>query len=238
MTKDPWSTVLETYKKDDKIKGKISNIADFGIFVQIIPGVDGLVHVSDLSWTEHIAHPSDLYKVGQEVEAVILSVDEEHKKVALGVKQLSQDPWKTIEKDMPVGSRVTGTITKIGNYGAFVKLSNKVEGLIYNSELEQQKDSPVEVGQTRELRVININSSERKIGLSLKLEESKAEQEQVVAEKAKKKVVKQQQAENIERAAAAPKMKSALQIELEKHVARQAEQEAQSERTEKKKAKK
>lgn len=238
LTKDPWSTVLETYKKDDKIKGKITNIADFGIFVQIIPGVDGLVHVSDLSWTEHIAHPSDLYKVGQEVEAVILSVDEEHKKVALGVKQLSQDPWKTIEKDMPVGSRVTGTITKIGNYGAFVKLSNKVEGLIYNSELEQQKDSPVEVGQTRELRVININSSERKIGLSLKLEESKAEQEQVVAEKAKKKVVKQQQAENIERAAAAPKMKSALQIELEKHVARQAEQEAQSERTEKKKAKK
>ncbi|MBI2344772.1 30S ribosomal protein S1 [Candidatus Dependentiae bacterium] len=236
LTKDPWSTVLESYKKDDRIKGKITNIADFGIFVQIIPGVDGLVHVSDLSWTEHIAHPSDLYKVGQEVEAVILSVDEEHKKVALGIKQLTQDPWKLIEKEMPVGSRVTGTITKIGNYGAFVKLSNKVEGLIYNSELEQQKDNPVEVGQTHELRVVNINASERKIGLSLKLEESKAEQEQVVVEKAKKKPAKQ--AEAVERMPAAPKMKSALQIELEKHVARQAEQEAQTETKEKKKAKK
>lgn len=222
LSKDPWSTVLETYKKDDRIKGKITNIADFGIFVQIIPGVDGLVHVSDLSWTEHIAHPSDLYKIGQEVEAVILSVDEEHKKVALGIKQLSQDPWKTIEKEMPVGSIVTGTITKIGNYGAFVKLSNKVEGLIYNSELEQQKENPAEVGQTRELRVININASERKIGLSMKLEESK-DQEQAAVEKPKKKVVKQ--AEAVERMPAAPKMKSALQIELEKHAARQAEEE-------------
>ncbi len=233
LSKDPWSTVLETYKKDDRIKGKITNIADFGIFVQIIPGVDGLVHVSDLSWTEHIAHPSDLYKVGQEVEAVILSIDEEHKKVALGVKQLSQDPWKSLEKEMPVGSIVTGTITKIGNYGAFVKLSNKVEGLIYNSELEQQKENPAEVGQTRELRVININPSERKIGLSLKLEESKDEQ-QVVTEKPKKKVVKQ--AEAVERMPAAPKMKSALQIELEKHAARQAE--AQEGTETKKKAKK
>jgi small subunit ribosomal protein S1 len=233
LSKDPWSTVLETYKKDDRIKGKITNIADFGIFVQIIPGVDGLVHVSDLSWTEHIAHPSDLYKVGQEVEAIILSIDEEHKKVALGVKQLSQDPWKSLEKEMPVGTIVTGTITKIGNYGAFVKLSNKVEGLIYNSELEQQKENPAEVGQTRELRVININPSERKIGLSLKLEESKDEQ-QVVTEKPKKKVVKQ--AEAVERMPAAPKMKSALQIELEKHAARQAE--AQEGAETKKKAKK
>lgn len=221
LSKDPWSTVLETYKKDDRIKGKITNIADFGIFVQIIPGVDGLVHVSDLSWTEHIAHPSDLYKVGQEVEAVILSIDEEHKKVALGIKQLSQDPWKALEKEMPVGSIVTGTITKIGNYGAFVKLSNKVEGLIYNSELEQQKENPAEVGQTRELRVININPSERKIGLSLKLEESKEEQTAAV-EKPKKKPAKQ--AEPVERVNAAPKMKSALQIELEKHAARQAEE--------------
>lgn len=221
LTKDPWTTVLETYKKDDKVKGKITNIADFGVFVQIIPGVDGLVHVSDLSWTEHIAHPSDLYKVDQEVEAVILSIDEENKKVALGIKQLTQDPWKSVEKDMPVGSIVTGVITKIGNYGAFVKLSNKIEGLIYNSELEQQKENPVEVGQTRELRVVNINSTERKIGLSLKLEDTKVEKEHV-AEKPKKKAAKQQEA------AAAPKMKSALQIELEKHVARQAEQEAES----------
>lgn len=239
LAKDPWSTVLETYKKDDRIKGKITNIADFGIFVQIIPGVDGLVHVSDLSWTEHIAHPSDLYKVGQEIEAVILSIDEEHKKVALGIKQLALDPWKTIEKDMPVGSRISGVVTKIGNYGAFVKLSNKVEGLIYNSELDQQKENPVEVGQTRELRVVNINAGERKIGLSLKLEESK---DDVVVEKPKKKQQqKSVESESAERvaASAAPKMKSALQIELEKHAARQSEgQEVADTQEKKKKAKK
>lgn len=226
LSKDPWTTVKETYKKDDRIKGKITNIADFGIFVQIIPGVDGLVHVSDLSWTEHIAHPSDLYKPGQEVEAIILSIDEDHKKVALGIKQLSQDPWKVIEKEMPVGSRVSGVITKIGNYGAFVKLSNKVEGLIYNSELEQSKDNPVEVGQTRELRVININAGERKIGLSLKLEDTPKEEtqsHQQQAERPKRKAQKPVEVESDSKSAAsaAPKMKSALQLELERHAARQ-----------------
>lgn len=241
LSKDPWTTVKETFKKDDRVKGKITNIADFGIFVQIIPGVDGLVHVSDLSWTEHIAHPSDLYKAGQEVEAVILSIDEEHKKVALGIKQLSQDPWKTIEKEMPVGSRVTGTITKIGNYGAFVKLANRVEGLIYNSELEQSKEAPVEVGQTRELRVVNINPSERKIGLSLKLEETsnkEEQQQQFQAERPKRKAAKTVEAESSESKAAAPKMKSALQIELERHAARQQDgQPAQAEESQSKKKK-
>lgn len=225
LSKDPWTTIKENYKKDDRIKGKITNIADFGIFVQIIPGVDGLVHVSDLSWTEHIAHPSDLYKPGQEVEAVILSVDEDHKKVALGIKQLSQDPWKSIEREMPVGSKVSGTVTKIGNYGAFVKLSNKVEGLVYNSELEQRKDAPVEVGQIYELRVVNINAGERKIGLSLKLEESKEDYVPAAPKQPKKKVVKEVEpdyaAEQKAAAVSAPRMKSSLQIELEKHAARQ-----------------
>lgn len=246
LSKDPWTTIKENYKKEDRIKGKITNIADFGIFVQIIPGVDGLVHVSDLSWTEHIAHPSDLYKQGQEVEAVILSVDEDHKKVALGIKQLSLDPWKSIEKDMPVGSRVMGTVTKIGNYGAFVKLSNKVEGLIYNSDLEQRKESPVEVGQTYELRVVNINAGERKIGLSLKLEETKEEQQHYQAPAPKQQKPQQQQpkkkAPKVEeddyvdqKASMAPRMKSSLQIELEKHAARQQDESYGEEKENKKK---
>ena len=189
-----------------------------------------------------------MYKSGQEVEAVILSIDEEHKKVALGIKQLSLDPWKSIEKEMPVGSRVSGTITKIGNYGAFVKLANKVEGLIYNSELEQSKDNPVEVGQTRELRVININAGERKIGLSLKLEDTGKEDhaaQQFQAERPKKKVARTVESDQKEveqsKAAAAPKMKSALQIELERHAARQQDGEAvenQDSQSKKKKAKK
>ena len=204
-----------------------------------------MVHVSDLSWTEHIAHPSDLYKSGQEVEAVILSVDEDHKKVALGIKQLSQDPWKTIDKEMPVGSRVMGTVTKIGNYGAFVKLSNKVEGLIYNSDLEQGKENPVEVGQTHELRVVNINAGERKIGLSLKLEATaqdqqapvvKQQQQQQPKKKAPVKVVEE---DYVEKASSAPRMKSSLQIELEKHAARQNEESLEgAQDSKKKKAKK
>lgn len=225
LNKDPWSKIKEEYKDGDKIKGKITNIADFGIFVQIIPGVDGLVHVSDLSWTEHIAHPSDLYKIGQEVEVVILSINEENKKIALSVKHLSKDPWQSIEKEYPVGSRVNAEVTKIGNHGAFVKLPNRVEGLVYKSDLDAYQGAPVEVGQTRELRVVNINAGERKIGLSLKLEDDKKEQQQASAnaeDKPKRKVAAKSEVK-ADKKAAAPMMKSSLQLELEKHAAKQAD---------------
>lgn len=221
LNKDPWSKIKEEYKEGDKIKGKITNIADFGIFVQIIPGVDGLVHVSDLSWTEHIAHPSDLYKAGQEVEVVVLSINEENKKIALSVKHLTKDPWQTIEKEYPVGSKVFGEVTKIGNHGAFVRLPNKIEGLVYKSDLDSYQGEPVEVGQSRELRVVNVNVGERKIGLSLKLEEEKKEQPVKVEEKPKRKVAEKAEAK-AEKKAAAPTMKSSLQLELEKHAAKQA----------------
>lgn len=221
LNKDPWSKIKEEYKEGDKIKGKITNIADFGIFVQIIPGVDGLVHVSDLSWTEHIAHPSDLYKAGQEVEVVVLSINEENKKIALSVKHLTKDPWQTIEKEYPVGSKVFGEVTKIGNHGAFVRLPNKIEGLVYKSDLDSYQGESVEVGQSRELRVVNVNVGERKIGLSLKLEEEKKEQPVKVEEKPKRKATEKSEAK-AEKKAAAPTMKSSLQIELEKHAAKQA----------------
>ncbi len=220
LNKDPWTTIKEEYKEGDKIKGKITNIADFGIFVQIIPGVDGLVHVSDVSWTEHIAHPGDLYKVGDEVEAIILSLNEESKKIALSIKHLTQDPWKTIENEFPVGSKVQGVVTKIGGHGAFVKLDNKIEGLIYNSDLESYKGDPVEVGQTHELRVVNINAAERKMGLSLKLEDDR---KMVSEEEISRKRTAKAEAKALKKAASSePKMKSALQIELEKHAAKQA----------------
>lgn len=221
LNKDPWSKIKEEYKEGDKIKGKITNIADFGIFVQIIPGVDGLVHVSDLSWTEHIAHPSDLYKAGQEVEVVVLSINEENKKIALSVKHLTKDPWQTIEKEYPVGSKVFGEVTKIGNHGAFVRLPNKIEGLVYKSDLDSYQGDVVEVGQSRELRVVNVNVGERKIGLSLKLEEEKKEQPVKVEEKPKRKVAEKSEAK-VDKKAAAPTMKSSLQLELEKHAAKQA----------------
>ena len=215
LNKDPWSTIKENYKEGDKLKGKITNIADFGVFVQIVPGVDGLVHVSDLSWTEHIAHPGDLYNVGQEVDVSVLSINEENKKIALSIKHLTEDPWKSVEKNLKVGSIVKGSVTKVGSHGAFVKLDNKIEGLVYNSDLESYKGDPVEVGQEREFRIVNINAAERKMGLSLKLEEDKKDEAEV---KAKKKTTRSAKSES---KSEEPKMKSALQIELEKHAAKQ-----------------
>jgi small subunit ribosomal protein S1 len=108
LQKNPWESMSEQFKVGQKIKGTISNITDFGIFVQIMPGIDGLVHISDLSWTEHIEHPSDMYSKGQEVEAVVLNIDEQSKKVSLGIKQLSQDPWTAIREQYPVGTIVDG----------------------------------------------------------------------------------------------------------------------------------
>lgn len=223
LNKDPWSKIKEEYKEGDKIKGKITNIADFGIFVQIIPGVDGLVHVSDLSWTEHIAHPSDLYKAGQEVDVVVLSINEESKKIALSIKHLTKDPWQTLEKEYPVGSKVMGEVTKIGNHGAFVKLPNKIEGLVYKSDLDSFQGDAVEVGQTRELRVVNINAGERKIGLSLKLEEDKKEQQVKGTEEKPKRKASEKSEAKAEKKSAAPVMKTSLQLELEKHAAKQAD---------------
>ncbi len=252
LEKNPWTAVSEDFKAGQTIKGVISNVTDFGIFVQLMPGVDGLVHVSDLSWTEHIEHPGDLYKRGDKIEAVILSIDEDSKKVALGIKQLKQDPWKTVETDFPVESIVKGTVTKITNYGAFVKLATGIEGLIYNSELVEQKDEPVKPGQERELRVINASAEERKLGLSLSLEAKKAEPKKestFVQASVDKSVVKKSEVtkgssekrsvakkETVKVTSSDSKAKSAFQLELERHMAGSAE--AQVVKTEEVKAEK
>jgi len=249
LEKNPWTAVSEDFKAGQTIKGVISNVTDFGVFVQLMPGVDGLVHVSDLSWTEHIEHPGDLYKRGDKIEAVILSIDEESKKVALGIKQLKQDPWKSVETDYPVNSIVKGTVTKITNYGAFVKLATGIEGLIYNSELTEQKDEPVKPGQERELRVINASAEERKLGLSLALE-PKAEKKEVaqasstdkeaVADKstAKKKATSKASADKPKKESSSePKAKSAFQLELERHMAGAVEAEEKKEKAPKKASK-
>jgi small subunit ribosomal protein S1 len=190
LNEDPWRSVAERFKVGDKIKGKISNITDFGLFVQIMDGVDGLVHISDISWTDHVAHPSDKYNKSDEVEALILSIDPENRKVSLGVKQLSKDPWIDIEKQYTVGSEIEGTVSKITGFGAFVKLETGVEGLVHISELSENEVARVEdilsIGEARKFRVIKVSPEDRKIGLSLRpqrrREESKEkEQHDVVA---------------------------------------------------------
>jgi small subunit ribosomal protein S1 len=191
LGKNPWETVNEQFKPGQTLKGKISNITDFGIFVQLLPGIDGLVHISDLSWTEHIEHPSDRYKLGQEVEALVLAIDKDNKKISLGIKQLSQDPWEKVAEQYPIGSIIEGEISKITNFGAFVRLPNNIEGLMHNTVLAQEQGKKAEefftVGQKAQFRIVNINKEERKLALSTLLEEKKQEPKKAEPKKAEPK---------------------------------------------------
>lgn len=184
LESNPWQMLDKNFKIGQRVKGNISNITDFGIFVQIMPGIDGLVHISDLSWTEHIDHPGDRYKIGQEVEAVILNIDQANKKISLGIKQLDKDPWETVEQDYPINNVVTGTVSKITNFGAFIRFPSGIEGLIHNTTLIDHQGKKAEevlkVGQEGEFRVINVNKDDRKLGLTMKLEKSANEQQPFV----------------------------------------------------------
>lgn len=205
LSEDPWKAVAERFKIGDKIKGKITNITDFGLFVQLMEGVDGLVHISDLSWTEHVAHPADKYKKGEDVETVILSIDAENRKVSLGIKQLDKDPWSNVAQEYQVGSIIEGIVSKITNFGAFVKLSTGIEGLVHISELSDKEVTKVEdllkVGQPEKFKVIKVSAEERKLGLSLKAlkepakptEESKPAEQQVATEQQREPIARPQQ---------------------------------------------
>lgn len=181
---DPWTSVKEQFKPGQIVKGPITNITDFGIFIQLTPGVDGLAHVSDLSWTEHIEHPNMYYKKEDVVEAIILGIDEENKKVSLGIKQLSEDPLEKFTKTHKIGDIIEGEISKFVNIGAFVKVNDGLEGLIHNSELFTKNNTKftkdgeaLEVGSKHQLRITNINKDERKVDLSLNLTPRKAKAE-------------------------------------------------------------
>ena len=233
LREDPWKAVAASFKIGDKIKGKISNITDFGLFVQLMDGVDGLVHISDLSWTDHVSHPGDKYKKGDEVEAIILGIDAENRKVSLGIKQLEKDPWTSIASEYTVGSMVEGIVSKITNFGAFVKLNNGIEGLVHISELADKEVEKVEdilkVGQTATFRVIKVSAEERKLGLSLKPQREASEQRDTEREaKARPADEARKQPRRVQedKGAKAPKeastgnLKSSLQQALEEHAAR------------------
>ncbi len=186
LEEDPWEAAFEKLKPGDKITGKVSNIADFGIFVQIHEGVDGLVHVSDISWTEHITHPSEKFKKSDEIKVIVLSVDRENRRISLGIKQLENDPWENIENDFPVGKEVEGVVSKTTNFGAFVKFGNGIEGLLHVSELpgrglDTSAEKALNVGQTAKFWVVKVSKDERKLGLSMVSPEQRL---QAAAEKA------------------------------------------------------
>ena len=185
--KNPWDEVIERYPEGQDVTGKVRNLTNYGAFIELEEGIDGLLHVSDMSWTRKIGHPSELLEKGQEIKCRVLSVDESRRRIALGLKQLDNDPW---DGDIPdkyqPGQLVKGTVTKITNFGVFIGLEDGLEGLLHISELAEHKvedpEEVVKVGQELEVKVLRVDTDERKIGLSLKRVDWGEEQERAAAE--------------------------------------------------------
>ena len=169
---NPWEMVRIKHPVGSQLKGKIKSITDFGLFVEVEESIDGLVHVSDLHWSKKVKHPSELYKKGDDVEAVVLGIDVDNERISLGIKQLTEDPWSQVPRRYPVGTRVKGAVTSLTDFGAFVELEEGVEGLIHVSQLSNERvDKPsslFKLGDVVEAEVTNVDSREKRIGLSIK----------------------------------------------------------------------
>jgi small subunit ribosomal protein S1 len=172
ITQNPWELVRANHPVGSRIHGKVKSLTDFGVFVEVEEGIDGLVHISDLHWTKKIKHPSELYKKGDEVDAVVLGVDVENERVSLGIKQVTADPWLTMAQRHPVGSRIQGKVTSVTDFGVFVEVEEGIEGLVHISQLSTERvEKPsalFQVGKVVEAEVIHIDPREHKMGLSIK----------------------------------------------------------------------
>jgi small subunit ribosomal protein S1 len=183
VEQNPWTNIEEKYPPGVTIKGKVRNLTNYGAFIEIDEGIDGLLHISDMSWSKKVAHPSEIIKKGEMIEVKILSVDKDKKRVSLGIKQLTDDPWKKeIPEKYHVGDIVQGKVTKMTDFGAFIDLSNGLEGLLHISEVSKEKikklESVISIGQELNVKIVKIEPEARKIGLSLKGIENASEQAQ------------------------------------------------------------
>ncbi|HEY3447270.1 MAG TPA: 30S ribosomal protein S1 [Myxococcales bacterium] len=169
---NPWEKLHEKYPVGSTLKRKVRGITEFGVFLGIEDGIDGLVHISEMSWTGNIKHPGDVYKVGDEVEAKVLDIDVENERLALGIKQLLADPWSELAKQHPVGSTLKGKVSRLADFGAFVEIQPGIDGLVHISELSAERvesvASAVKVGQEIEVKVLDINQRDKKVSLSVK----------------------------------------------------------------------
>ncbi len=169
---NPWEEIEHRYMIGKQVKGKVRNLTAYGAFVELEEGIDGMVHVSDLSWTRKINHPSEVLKKGDDIEAVVIDIDKQNQRISLGVKQLEEDPWKSIDQRYKIGDLVKGKVTKLTSFGAFVQLADDIDGLVHISQLSEDHVAKVKdvlkVGQEVEARVIKIDKAERRIGLSVK----------------------------------------------------------------------
>ena len=180
---NPWTLIEEKYPVGTKVVGRVKTVTDFGIFIGFDEGVDGLVHVSEMSWTKKIKHPSELYRKGQEVEAMVLNIDRKNERFSLGIKQLAPDPWRDIARRYRKGEVVTGKVTNVTDFGAFVELEEGIEGLIHVSEISREKvEKPsdvLKVGDALSAVVIHIDPHDRRIGLSIKGLKEKVEKAEI-----------------------------------------------------------
>ncbi len=169
---NPWDAIEQRYVIGSEVKGKIRNMTAYGAFVELEEGIDGMIHVSDLSWTRKINHPSEILKKGDDVEAVVLDIDKVNQRISLGIKQLESDPWKEIDQKYKIGDLVKGKVTKLASFGAFIQLQDDIDGLVHISQLSEEHVAKVKdvlkVGQDVEARVIKVDKAERRIGLSIK----------------------------------------------------------------------
>jgi small subunit ribosomal protein S1 len=169
---NPWDEIEKKFTIGSRVKGKIRNMTAYGAFVELEEGIDGMIHVSDLSWTRKINHPSEVFKKSDEVEAEVIDIDKTNQRISLGIKQLTGDPWKTIDQKYKIGDLVKGKVTKLASFGAFVQLQDDIDGLVHISQLSGSHVAKVKdvlkVGQEVEARVIKVDKVERRIGLSIK----------------------------------------------------------------------
>lgn len=173
LVPDPWRNITEKYPVDSKAKGKVVSMTDYGAFIELEKGVEGLIHISEMSWTKHIKKPSDILEIGQEIEAVVLHVDPEKQRISLGLKQIHPDPWETIDEKYPVDSVVEGKVRTITNFGAFVQLEEGIDGLIHVSDMSwvDRIETPREIlkeGMKVSCKVLKIDKDSKKISLGLK----------------------------------------------------------------------
>jgi small subunit ribosomal protein S1 len=182
---NPWQALAEQHPVGTHVKGKVKSITDFGVFVEIEPGIDGLVHISDLSWTKKIRHPSEVCKKGDELEATVLGIDVENERVSLGVKQLSADPWNTVAERYPLNTRIHGKVSSVADFGVFVEIEEGIEGLIHISQLSNERvDKPsslYKVDDELDALVVQLDPKERRIGLSIKAVKQHEEREEMQA---------------------------------------------------------
>jgi small subunit ribosomal protein S1 len=182
---NPWEELGHKHPIGSRVKGKVKSITDFGVFVEIEPGIDGLVHISDLSWTKKIRHPSEVCKKGDELEATVLGIDVENERVSLGVKQLSADPWDTVAERYPLNTRIHGKVSSVADFGVFVEIEEGIEGLIHISQLSNERvDKPsslYKVDDELDALVVQLDPKERRIGLSIKAIKQHEEREEMQA---------------------------------------------------------